>query len=76
MHTTIEKINGISDITNDDSTLWFIMYTNTELMFYGKHIGQLTSGNNNVSIECTTTKEEMLERINELGFIIEVDNAE
>ena len=76
MHTTIEKINGISDITNNDSKIWFIMYTDTELMFYGQHIGQLTSGNENVSIECTTTEEEMHERINELGFIIEVDNAE
>ena len=72
MYTTIEKVNGISDVTNTNESCWFIMHTDTELKFYGKHIGQLTLKVG--VIECTHSEIDMLERIAELGF--EVDNAE
>lgn len=51
-----------------DGSHWFIVYDGSELLFYGTHIGQLTTGRG--QIEYKDTEAEMTARIAELGLTI------
>ena len=62
--TAVEKVDGIFDF-NSDGDHWLIIYSGTDVLFWGKYSGQLTSPH---LIEYFDTEVEMFDRFLALGL--------